>query len=93
MADAVLQRGVEFGRALPAFRIEEHRVVAEAAGAARRVQHPAVPAAFGDQRRRVLGMTQQHEASVEMGFAPVVGHVRELGQQTRVCLLYTSRCV
>src|SRR3546814_3067175 len=66
VADAVLQRRIEFGRRPAALGIEEHRVVAEPAVAAPRVQDAAVPAAFGDQRLRVFGVAQQHDCGVEV---------------------------
>src|SRR3546814_10805474 len=63
VADAVLQRRIEFGRRPAALGIEEHRVVAEPAVATPRVQDAAVPAAFGDQRLRVFGVRSEEHTS------------------------------
>src|SRR5690606_14824921 len=46
VADAILQRWVELGSGTAVLRIKEHRVVAEAAIAARCAQDAAVPAGF-----------------------------------------------
>src|SRR5690349_3704433 len=55
VADAVLLGRRQFGHARRQRRDEQQRVVAEAALAARRLQHLAVPAAEGDQRLGVVG--------------------------------------
>ena len=81
MADAVLQRRVEFGRAHALLVREEHRVVAETAAAARREQHAAFPHAFGDQRLRVVGVAQQREHADEARGAAFVRHVAQRIQQ------------
>src|SRR3546814_1346473 len=64
VADAVLQRRIEFGRRPATLGIEEHRVVAEPAVAAPRVQDAAVPAAFGDQRLRVF-RSEEHTSELQ----------------------------
>ena len=46
VADAVLLLGGELGEAAPEQRVEEQRIVAEAAGAARRVQQETLDHAF-----------------------------------------------
>src|SRR5690606_41884152 len=51
------------------------------------VQDPALPAAFGDQRLRVVGVAQQDQRAAEAGAALFVGHalqgVQEFGDIAR----------
>ena len=58
VADAVLDRGVEFGGGEVVFRVKKDRVVAEAVFAAWCAEDAALPAAFGNQRLRVIGVAQ-----------------------------------
>src|SRR5690606_41209589 len=83
MARGILYRRVELGRAQPMLRIQEHRVVAEAAIAAGRTQDPAAPFALCEQRARIRGVAQQRQGAVERGTAPVVGQALQCPQQLR----------
>src|SRR5690606_24806682 len=81
VADAVLDGRVEFGGGEVVFRVQEHRVVAEAVGSARCVQDAAFPAALGDQRLRIFGVAQQDEGTAEAGAAALVGDVVQRVEQ------------
>src|SRR3546814_7732759 len=72
---------MDFGRRPAALGSEEHRVVAEPAVAAPRVQDVAVPAAFGDKRLRVFGVAQQHDCGVEVSAAALVGNLAQRVEQ------------
>ena len=64
MAVAVFTVG-RVPRAAAMRRGEEHRVVAEAAGAAAFMQDAATPHAFGDQRLRVVNVTHERQHADE----------------------------
>lgn len=66
MTESVLRRRIEFRRAAAERRIEKHRVVTETVFAARCVQDASTPAAFGNQRCRVIGTAQQYDRAMEM---------------------------
>ena len=62
----------------------EQRVVTEAAIALGPGQHAAVPAAFGEKRRRILGVAQQYEAAIEIRATLRFGQVAQVRQQACV---------
>src|SRR6185312_589546 len=81
MTDVVLRRRIEFCRAFAECGIEEDRVVAESVGAARCVQDGSVPAAFGDQRRGIVGVSKQYDAAMKMCGALRVRNVAQRVEQ------------
>ncbi len=82
MGHGVLFRRRKFrGRQVPVAD-KEIGIVAKAAVAARRVDDPAVPFAFGDDGLRIVGMADEDEDANVMG-APV-GLAGQIGGQFRV---------
>ena len=81
MAARMLGGGVQFCCGALQLHVEEHRVVAEPTLAARRMQDAAGPAAFGDDRLRVIGRAQQHDHRVEVRRALRVGHLPQVIEQ------------
>src|SRR6185312_4512371 len=84
VAEAVLQRIVHLGDALFAAFGQEYRVVAEAAAAAAFGEDAAVPARFGDQRRRIAGVLQQYQHADEERSALLRRHAVQCAQQLGV---------
>ena len=81
--------GFELGRGAPEVGQKEVRVVAEPAGAARRVDHLALPAALGDQRLGVVGVADEHDDAVIVCAA--VGSILQQRDELRVVALVGLR--
>src|SRR5215472_5292561 len=82
MADAVLDVGRELGDGLAERGNENERVVAEAAVAARRIEHLEVPAADREQRLGVVGAAHRDDRADEARAA--IGDAAQAVDQERV---------
>src|SRR5581483_6981751 len=82
MADAIFFLESEFGASTLQARIEEQRVVAEAARSARCAQDLAMPDAFGNQRLWIVGVAQKYDDAVIVRAA--VGTIGKQFEQVRV---------